>query len=196
MALLLKVLIDSIKKKLGPRKKEALEKGKGLIILNEVSEAMQAEKMLKSFGYGVRGVAPPPEIRKGCDLAVEFNLIDQLGVERLLKRSGLSPLDIVSLDTLSQKPLDITKEKDFGKYLMVTAANMKITVDKEKGTIVNISGGGCPDVPYLTVSLVGNNITEVESPGENGYSLCAYMLEKAYEKAMNMVNAQQIRESA
>ena len=189
-------ILDTIKQRLGPRKKEALEKGKGLIILNEVSEAMQAEKMLKSFGYGVRGVAPPPEIRKGCDLAVEFNLIDQLGVERLLKRSGLSPLDIVSLDTLSQKPLDITKEKDFGKYLMVTAANMKITVDKEKGTIVNISGGGCPDVPYLTVSLVGNNITEVESPGENGYSLCAYMLEKAYEKAMNMVNAQQIRESA
>jgi len=189
-------ILDTIKQRLGPRKKEALEKGKGLILLNEVSEAMQAEKMLKSFGYGVRGVAPPPEIRKGCDLAVEFNLIDQLGVERLLKRSGLSPLDIVSLDTLSQKPLDITKEKDFGRYLMVTAANMKITVDKEKGTIVNISGGGCPDVPYLTVSLVGNNITEVESPGENGYSLCAYMLEKAYEKAMNMVNAQQIRESA
>ncbi|MGB9498006.1 MAG: putative Se/S carrier-like protein [Dissulfuribacterales bacterium] len=189
-------ILDTIKQRLGPRKKEALEKGKGLILLNEVSEAMQAEKMLKSFGYGVRGVAPPPEIRKGCDLAVEFNLIDQLGVERLLKRSGLSPLDIVSLDTLSQKPLDITKEKDFGRYLMVTAANMKITVDKEKGTIVNISGGGCPDVPYLTVSLVGNNITEVENPGENGYSLCAYMLEKAYEKAMNMVNAQQIRESA
>ena len=189
-------ILDSIRKKLEPRKKEALEKGKGLIILNEVSEAMQAEKLLKRFGYGVRGVAPPPEIRKGCDLAVEFNLVDQLGVERLLKTNGLNPLDIVALDNLSQKPLDITKEKDFGRYLMVTAANMKITVDKEKGTIVNISGGGCPDVPYLAVSLVGNRITEVKNPGENGYSLCAYMLEKAYEKALNMVNIQQIRGSA
>ncbi|MDL1959884.1 MAG: DUF3343 domain-containing protein [Deltaproteobacteria bacterium] len=189
-------ILDRIKKRLVPGKKEAFEKGKGLIILNEVSEAMQAEKMLKGLGYGVRGVAPPPEIRKGCDLAVEFNLIDQLGVERLLKRSGLSPLDIVALDTLSQKPLDITKEKDFGRYLMVTAANMKITVDKEKGTIVNISGGGCPDVPYLTVSLVGKKITEVENPRENGYSLCAYMLEKAYEKALSIVNTRQMRESA
>jgi len=187
-------ILDSIKKKLGPRKKEAFDKGKGLIILNEVSEAMQAEKILKRFGYGVRGVAPPPEIRKGCDLAVEFNLVDQLGVERLLKKSGLNPLDIVALDNLSQKPLDITKEKAFGRYLMVTAANMKITVDKEKGTIVNISGGGCPDVPYLTVSLVGNNITEVENPGENGYSLCAYMLEKAYQKALSMVKSEQTRE--
>jgi hypothetical protein len=187
-------ILDRIKQRLGPKKKETLKKGKGLIILNEVSEAMQAEKLLKRSGYVVRGVAPPPEIRKGCDLAVEFNLVDQLGVERLLKRNGLMPLDIVSLDNLSQKPLDITKEKDFGRYLMVTAANMKITVDKEKDTIVNISGGGCPDVPYLAVSLVGNRITEVKNPGENGYSLCAYMLEKAYEKALNMVNAQHTRE--
>jgi hypothetical protein len=189
-------ILDRIKQRFEPRKKEALEKGKGLIILNDVSEAMQAEKMLKSFGYEVRGVAPSPEIRKGCDLAVEFDLVDQLGVERLLKRSGLIPLDVVSLDTLSQKPLDITKEKDFGRYLMVAAANMKITVDKQKGTIVNISGGGCPDVPYLAVSLIGNNITEVENPGENGYSLCAYMLEKAYEKALSMVKSQQIRGNA
>jgi hypothetical protein len=189
-------ILDRIKQRFEPRKKEALEKGKGLIILNDVSEAMQAEKMLKSFGYEVRGVAPPPEIRKGCDLAVEFDIVDQLGVERLLKRSGLIPLDVVSLDTLSQKPLDITKEKDFGRYLMVAAANMKITVDKQKGTIVNISGGGCPDVPYLAVSLIGNNITEVENPGENGYSLCAYMLEKAYEKALSMVKSQQIRGNA
>jgi hypothetical protein len=183
-------ILDRIKKTFKPKEKEAYDKGKGLVILNEVSEAMQAEKMLKGFGYEVRGVAPPLEIRKGCDLAVEFNLIDQLGVERLLKRNGLHPLDIVSLDTLSQKPSDITKQKDFGRYLMITAANMKITVDKEKATIVNISGGGCPDVPYLALSLVGKNIGDVEPPGENGYSLCAYMLEKAYEKALNMVNGQ------
>lgn len=185
-------ILESIKKRLGSRKKKVFEKGKGLIILNEVSEAMQAERMLKSFGYEVRGVAPPPEIRKGCDLAVEFDIIDQLGVERLLKRSGLSPLKIVATDNLSQGPLDITKEKDFGRYFMVTAANMKITVDKEQGMIVNISGGGCPDVPYLAVSLVGNKITEVENPGENGYSLCGYMLEKAYDKALKMINGQQI----
>ena len=187
-------ILDRIKQRFGPREKETLEKGKGLIILNEVSEAMQAEKILKRLGYGVRGVAPPPEIRKGCDLAVEFNLVDQLGVERLLRRNGLMPLDIVALDNLSQKPLDITKEKAFGRYLMVTAANMKITVDKEKGTIVNISGGGCPDVPYLTVSLVGKKITEVKNPGENGYSLCAYMLEKSYQKALSMVKSEHTRE--
>lgn len=179
----------------GPKKKREFEKGQGLVILNEVSEAMQAEKMLKSFGYEVRGVAPPPEIRKGCDLAVEFNLVDQLGVERLLKRSGLSPLDVVSLDTLSRRPLDITKERDFGRYLMVRAANMKITVDKEMGLIVNVSGGGCPDVPYLAMTMVGKSLNETDTPEEIGYSLCAYMLEKAYEKALSIVNSGQTKGS-
>lgn len=188
-------ILDRIKKTFRPKEKP-LEKGKGLIILNDVSEAMQAERILKTFGYKVRGVAPPPEIRKGCDLAAEFNLVDQLGVERLLKRNGLTPLDIVALDTIFQKPLDITKERDLGKYFMVRAANMKITVDKEKCTVVNISGGGCPDVPYLAMTLVGKKLTEVEGPEEIGYSLCAYMLQKAYEKAINIVNGEQIRESA
>lgn len=188
-------ILDRIKKTFTP-KEEPFEKGKGLIILNDVSEAMQAERILKTFGYKVRGIAPPLEIRKGCDLAVEFNIVDQLGVERFLKRSGLTPLDIVALDTISQRPLDITKERDFGKYIMVRAANMKITIDKEKGLIVNISGGGCPDVPYLTMTLVGKKLTEVEGPEEIGYSLCAYMLQRAYEKAINIVNSQQMRESA
>jgi len=73
---------------------------------------------------------------------------------------------------------------------------MKITIDKEKGLIVNISGGGCPDVPYLTMTLVGKKLTDVEGPEEIGYSLCAYMLQRAYEKAINIVNSQQMRESA
>jgi hypothetical protein len=180
-------LLEAIKEKFIPKKK-GFEKGKGLIILNEVSEAMQVEKTLKSSGYEVRGVAPPPEIRKGCDLAVEFNLVDQLGIERLLKQSGLTPLDIISLDDISQRPLDITKEKEFGRYLMVTAANMKITVDRKTGVIVNISGGGCPDVPYLTITLLGKKLDEIKGIDERGYSLCAYMLKKAYERALDILN--------
>ena len=177
-------ILSNIKRVFRTQEKRGLEKGKGLIILNEVSEAMRAERILKSLGYDVRGVAPPSEIRKGCDLSVEFNLVDQLGVERILKNKGLEPLEIVVLDNLTQKPLEITKEKDFGKYLMVTAANMKITVNKETGIIVNISGGGCPDVPFLTKTMVGKLLSAADNPEEIGYSLCAYMLKKAYEKAL------------
>jgi len=42
----------------------------------------------------------------------------------------------------SLRPTEICRVKDFGEYIMVRAANMKITFDKESGIIVNISGGG------------------------------------------------------
>ena len=41
---------------------------------------------------------------------------------------------------------------------MVRAAKMKLTVDKTARTIVNISGGGCPDVPCLSASMIGHTI--------------------------------------
>ena len=56
------------------------------------------------------------------------------------------------------------KIKDFGRYLMVQAANMKLTVEKESLTIVNISGGGCPDVPYLAEQMVGKSLERSSEP--------------------------------
>ncbi len=68
---------------------------------------------------------------------------------------------------------------------MIRCGNMKITLNKN-GDIVNISGGGCPDVPYLALKLKGRNIKEIkeeEYPKNLGYTLCAYTLNKAFEKA-------------
>lgn len=161
-------------------------KGRGLIILQEVAEAMKAEKLLRGTGYEVRPVAPPPQLRKGCDLAVEFDLVDRVGVERILRENGLSPFEIFPLDSPHLKPLEITKQTDLGKYLMVRAANMKLTFDKSSGVIVNISGGGCPDVPYLTNEMVGKSLLMSPKPEDIGYSLCAYMLDKAYKKALEI----------
>jgi hypothetical protein len=167
-------------------KSGSMAKGRGLLLFNEVGEAMTAERILTEAGHKVRGVAPPLEVRKGCDLAVEFDLVDQLGIERILKAKNLSPLDIVSLDNLSRRPEEFTRKKDFGDYLMITAANMKLTFEKRSLKIVNISGGGCPDVPFLTISMVGKTLTEAENPGNLGYSLCAYMLKKAFEKSLEL----------
>jgi hypothetical protein len=65
---------------------------------------------------------------------------------------------------------------------MVRAANMKLTVDKETLTIVNISGGGCPDVPYLAKELVGKTLNEAPAPREIGHTLCGYALQLAFEE--------------
>ena len=63
---------------------------------------------------------------------------------------------------------------------MVRAANMKLTVDKET-PIVNISGGGCPDVPYLAREMVGKSLVR-RPPREIGHTLCGYALQLAYEE--------------
>ena len=45
------------------------------MLFKEVADAMKAEKVLKEAGYLVKLVAPPPQPRKGCDLAIEINLV-------------------------------------------------------------------------------------------------------------------------
>ncbi|MBA7684647.1 hypothetical protein ES703_93053 [subsurface metagenome] len=59
---------------------------------------------------------------------------------------------------------------------------MKITVDKTNKKIVNISGGGCPDVPYLAQEMVGKPLADAPSPREIGHTLCGYALQLAYEE--------------
>jgi hypothetical protein len=59
---------------------------------------------------------------------------------------------------------------------------MKLTVEKNTLKIVNISGGGCPDVPYVAEELVGKTLREAPSPKEIGHTLCAYALHMAYEE--------------
>ena len=62
------------------------------------------------------------------------------------------------------------------------AANMKITIAKEGLKIVNISGGGCPDVPFLARQMVGKTLAEAPRPRDLGHTLCGYALELAYEE--------------
>jgi hypothetical protein len=80
------------------------------------------------------------------------------------------------------KPVDLYYVKDFGQYRMVRAANMKLTIDKNSLIIANISGGGCPDIPYLAAEMVGKSLSGAPSPREIGHTLCGYTLHLAYEE--------------
>ena len=74
-------------------------------------------------------------------------------------------------------------ERDIAGALgLQRAANMKITIAKEGLKIVNISGGGCPDVPFLARQMVGKTLAEAPRPRELGHTLCGYALELAYEE--------------
>jgi len=155
---------------------------RGILLFENTGEVIHAETVLKKEGWTVRVMGPPPEVRQGCDLVIEFPLIEQLDILRTLAVEKIPPLKIVPVTSPLLEPVNIFQVKDFGRYLMVRAANMKLTIDKETGTFVNISGGGCPDVPYLAASMVGRTLADAPSPREIGHTLCGYALQLAYEE--------------
>jgi len=157
---------------------------RGLLVFENTSEVIQAENMLKKAGWPVRVMGPPPEIRTGCDLVIVFPLIEELNILRELDRAGVAPLQVVPVTAPLLAPVDLFQTKDFGDYLMVRAANMKITVAKDSLKIVNISGGGCPDVPYLAQAMIGKSLAEAPRPRELGHTLCGYALDLAYEELL------------
>jgi hypothetical protein len=162
--------------------KTAFEGG-GLVLFESVQDAMRAEKVLVAEGYSVKLVAPPPGLRKGCDLALEINLVEQPGIERLFKEKNTAFMEIAPLKEGTSALLRMTQVTDFGKWIMVKAGNMKIAYEKESGTIVNTSGGGCPDIPFLHMEMVGKTLDKAPHPKDLGYTLCARMLDIAYEKS-------------
>jgi hypothetical protein len=155
---------------------------RGFLVFENTSEVIQAETLLKKRGWEIKVMGPPPEIRSGCDLVIEFPLIEELKITKTLQDAGIPPLQAVPVCSPLLEPVDLFQIKDFGRYLMVQAANMKLTVEKDSLTIVNISGGGCPDVPFLAEQMVGKVLNEAPSPREIGHTLCGYALQLAYEE--------------
>ena len=171
------------KKKTTPDKKQrGVSADLGILVFENTSDVIQAEKLLKQAGWSVRVMGPPPEIQTGCDLVIEFPLIEELNILRELDNANVAPLKVVPVTAPLLAPVDLFQTKDFGDYLMVRAANMKITVAKKDLQIVNISGGGCPDVPFLAQAMVGKTLAQAPSPRDLGHTLCGYALELAYEE--------------
>ena len=165
------------------RKKPSFEGG-GLVLFGDVQDAVRAEKVLRKADYAVKLVAPPPELRAGCDLALEINLVEQPGIERALKEKDAAYVGVAPLRVGTSQLLEIVKATDFGEQVMVRAGNMKLSFDKASGIIVNVSGGGCPDIPYLHSELVDKKLADAPRPRDIGFTLCALMLDRALEECL------------
>jgi len=64
---------------------------------------------------------------------------------------------------------------------------MKMTVEIKTKINVNISWGGCPDVPHLATEMLGKRFRDAPNPGIVGFSLCAYSLNTAREEITKMI---------
>jgi hypothetical protein len=125
---------------------EAPEEEKALIVFDYIYHAMRGKHVLEQAGFKIKEVAPPPEYRTGCDLALELSAKDVDAAERVLEEKDVLVMDILFLPKDTKLvPVylgTLIKVTDFGGYTMVRCGNMKITYTKGVGTIVNISGGG------------------------------------------------------
>lgn len=166
------------------RDKKISGEGSGLVLFADVQAALKAEKALKNTGHAIKLVAPPPKLRRGCDLAVEINLVESMGIERLFREKDVQYVEIVPLGEGTSDLLDIVKVTDFGNWIMIKAGNMKLTFEKATGVIVNTSGGGCPDIPYMHVEMIGKKLSEAPNPKDIGFTLCATMLHRALEESL------------
>ncbi len=170
-------------------KKDEFQTDHGILVFEHTSEVIQAENLLKKNGWDVRVMGPPPEIRTGCDLVIVFPLIEQLEIVRLLASRNNEPLKVVPVTDPLLEPVSLFQVKDFGDWLMVRATNMKITVDKRTRIIVNVSGGGCPDVPWLAGEMVGKVLDTAPDPLETGHTLCGYALGLACREMKHQCSA-------
>ena len=166
--------------------KESAHVERGFLVFQHTGEVIQAERCLQAAGFPVEVKGPPPELRTGCDMVVTFPLLMESAVRRALEGERLSPMSVVPVSGPLLEPVSLYRVVDYGDWFMVQAANVKITVERASGSIVNVSGGGCPDVPYLASLLVGQSIAGAEEPRVQGHTLCSYALQKAFLKARRL----------
>ncbi len=154
--------------------------GSGIMSFAHTGDVIRAEEILRKAGMDVEVKAPPPQMRTGCDMVLIFPLIEQIAAQEMLKRDHITPVDITDMKAGLLEPASLSHVTDYGEWLMVRVANMKITVRKSDRLIVNISGGGCPDVPFMSALLTGRILDEAPEPRSMGRTLCCYSLQKAF----------------
>ena len=180
---MIKKLTGWLKKRGSAEQNNRFSSEKGFLVFQHTGEVIQAERCLQAAGFSVEVKGPPPNLRTGCDMVVLFPLLLEAAVCRTLEQEGLTPLKIVTVSEPLLEPVSLFRVKDYGSWFMVQAANVKITIERSSGNIVNVSGGGCPDVPYLASLLVGQSIALSEEPRLHGQTLCSYALQKAFLEA-------------
>ncbi len=159
----------------------------GLLLFDEIAEAMAAELVLIDHGLMVAMVAPPFDLRLGCDLAIELTAEEvSPALAHLLEAEVRVRAWTVSADG-GFKLVDVATTVDYRQWLMVRVGNMKLTVTKDEGLIVNISGGGCPDIPFLNIELVGLRLHQAPRPRELGATICGLMLDSAFLEACHLL---------
>jgi len=77
------------------------------MVFENTSEVIRAENILKKTGRSVSVMGPPPEIRTGCDLVIEFPLIEELELTRELSVNNIFPIKTVPVGSGLLEPVSL-----------------------------------------------------------------------------------------
>jgi cysteine desulfurase len=80
-----------------PTTKPGRFKGDAIVIFPDVAESIKGANTLKAAGIENKLVAPPPQMRMGCDLALEIYLSRQAEVEKLFAKKNVEHSHILPL---------------------------------------------------------------------------------------------------
>ncbi len=163
-----------------------LDAERGFLAFEHTGEVLAAERLLRGEGLPVEVKAPPPSLRTGCDMVLVCGIVSRPRVEALLRKRGLRPLSFTPVTDPLLEPSPLFQTTDFGAWLMVRSANMKLTFEKASGLVVNVSGGGCPDAPRLAALLAGRRLDDTGGAELEGRTLCSYALKRALEEARRL----------
>jgi len=155
---------------------------KVLLLYSNIKDVICAHSLLQKKGLAVSLVPPPPDVAIGCDLAVQLAPAEVEIFRSLVSGGMLLPgkLHYVSCAVNPVENLAQIAEIEPG-YLMARANNIKVTIDESNNEIVNISGGGCPDIPLIAHQLIGRFLHNSPEPIDIGNTLCAYMVQLAMD---------------
>ncbi|PKM82750.1 MAG: hypothetical protein CVU89_04415 [Firmicutes bacterium HGW-Firmicutes-14] len=155
---------------------------KALLLYTNIQDVIYSHSVLLKEGLGVSLVPPPAGIAAGCDLAVQFNPAEAETAKSLMHSGHILPGQLhyvaCSIDPVENVAMIIEIEPG---YLMAKCNNIKVTIDQANGEIVNISGGGCPDIPYVAQTVTGKTLWDCPEPVEIGSTLCTYMVQLAID---------------
>lgn len=178
-----------------PQSRAEPHNGSSFFTFQSTGEVIRAEQCLKKAGYTVAVMGPPPWLQSGCDMVLVCDGVKEPAIRRLLTQAHVPPEAVYPMTDGMLAPVSLVQITPLGEWFMVRAANMKITVCLRDGVIVNVSGGGCPDVPYLANLLLGQSITKTDEPRLHGQTLCSYALQKAFVEARDFWQKHHARET-
>ena len=162
------------------------KKGYNVIIncAHREQELMQTKKEIESYQVTCTAFLGDMGDMSVCEQM--FSMIrKQFGsLDVLVNNAGIDYIGL--LQDMSSEDWDRILRTNLTSVFNCCKLAIPYMVRQKQGKIVNVSGGGCPDVPYLAALLTGQCIGEAEEPRVKGQTLCSYSLQRAFEEARRL----------